>query len=116
MLQGDFGEWPGAIYDPRSTKLNADGSATRTPFPGNMIPRSQFSSVSSKMLPFIPAPALASLTNNLIAPLGSPRTDQRTHGFKIDHAFSEKHHLSGMYNSTDRPSIKSPAPSRLNTS
>ena len=32
---------------------------------------------------------------------------------KIDHAFSEKHHISGMYNSTDRPYIKSPGPSRL---
>ena len=113
MLQGDFGEWPGAIYDPRSTKLNSDGSASRTPFPGNIIPRSQFSAVTSKMLPFIPSPTLGSLTNNIIAPLGSPRTDQRSHGFKIDHAFSEKHHLSGMYNSTDRPSIKSPGPSRL---
>jgi hypothetical protein len=113
MLQGDFSEWPGAIYDPNSTKLNNDGSVSRTPFPGNIIPKSAFSSVSSKMLPFIPQPTLAGLTNNIIAPLGSPSTDQRSHGVKIDHAFSEKHHLSGMYNSTDRPSIKSPAPSRL---
>ncbi|MEO8126411.1 MAG: TonB-dependent receptor [Bryobacteraceae bacterium] len=113
MLQGDFSEWPGTIYDPRSTKVNADGSVSRTPFSGNIIPKSMFSSVTSKMLPFIPQPALAGLTNNMIAPLSSPRTDQRTHGVKIDHAISEKHHLSGMYNSTDRPSIKSPGPSRL---
>jgi hypothetical protein len=113
MLQGDFSELPGTIYDPRSTKLNADGSVTRTPFAGNIIPKSAFSSVSSKMLPFIPQPTLPGLTNNIIAPLSSPKTDQRTHGVKIDHAISEKHHLSGMYNSTDRPSIKSPAPSRL---
>jgi hypothetical protein len=113
MLQGDFSEWPGAIYDPRSTRLSADGSVSRTPFSGNIIPKSAFSAVSSKMLPFIPQPTLAGLTNNIIAPLASPKTDQRTNGVKIDHAISEKHHLSGMYNSTDRPSIKSPGTSRL---
>ena len=113
MEQGDFSEWPGAIYDPHSTTVNPDGSVSRTPFAGNVIPKSQFSSVSSKMLPFIPQPTLPGLTNNIIAPLGSPSTDQRSHGVRIDHALSEKHHLSGMYNSTDRPSIKSPAPSRL---
>ncbi|MGI8991977.1 MAG: TonB-dependent receptor domain-containing protein [Bryobacteraceae bacterium] len=113
MLQGDFSEWPGAIYDPRSTHGNADGTVTRAAFPGNIIPRSMFSAVSSKILPFIPQPTGPGLTNNIIAPLGSPSTDQRSHGVKIDHAISEEHHLSGMYNSTDRPSIKSPAPSRL---
>ena len=39
--------------------------------------------------------------------------DQRTSGFKIDHAIKSNHRLSGMFNYTDRPSIKSPAPSRL---
>ncbi|MDQ2901682.1 MAG: TonB-dependent receptor, partial [Acidobacteriota bacterium] len=113
MLQGDFSQWPGTIYDPHSTHVNADGSVTRTAFAGNIIPRSLFSSVSSKILPFVPQPTALGLTNNIIAPLGSPSTDQRSHGVKIDHAISDKHHLSGMYNSTDRPSIKSPAPSRL---
>jgi hypothetical protein len=39
--------------------------------------------------------------------------DQRTSGFKIDHIINTAHRLSGMYNYTDRPSIKSPDPSRL---
>jgi hypothetical protein len=113
MLQGNFSQWPGPIYDPRSTQIAADGTATRTPFPGNVIPQSAFSSVTSKMLGFIPGSNLPGLSNNAIAPLGSPKGDARTHGYKADHAFSEKHHLSGMYNSTDRPYIKSPTPSRL---
>src|SRR5579872_991099 len=113
MLQGDFSQWPGAIYDPRSTQTNAGGTATRTPFPGNVIPKSAFSAVTSKMLGYIPAANLPGLANNAIAPLGSPYGNARTHGVKIDHAFSEKHHLSGMYNSTDRPYEKSPGPSRL---
>jgi hypothetical protein len=113
MLQGDFSQWPGAIYDPRSTQIAADGTAMRTPFPGNVIPQSAFSAVTSKMLQYIPPASLPGLANNAIAPLSSPKGDARTHGFKIDQAFSEKHHISGMYNSTDRPYIKSPGPSRL---
>ena len=113
MLQGDFSQWPGAIYDPRSTQIAGNGSATRTPFAGNIIPQSAFSAVTSKMVPFIPPASLPGLANNAIAPLSSPKGDARTHGVKIDQAFSEKHHISGMYNSTDRPYIKSPGPSRL---
>ncbi len=113
MLQGDFSEWPGQIYDPRSTQVDAAGNVSRAAFPGNIIPKSAFSAVTSKMLPFHPAPELPGIANNSIAPLSSPRADQRTHGFKVDHAITSNHRLSGTYNSTDRPSIKSPAPSRL---
>ncbi len=104
MTQGDFSELGGKlIYDP----------ATRMPFPGNRIPSNRISAISAKMLPFIPAPELAGLVNNSIAPLGSPRSDERTSGMKIDHAFTSKTRISGMYNDTFRPSIKSPGPSRL---
>lgn len=113
MLQGNFSQWPGPVYDPHSTQIAADGTAARTPFPGNVIPQSAFSAVTSKMLQFIPAATLSGLSNNAIAPLSSPYGNARTHGVKIDHAISEKHHLSGMYNSTDRPYEKSPGPSRL---
>ncbi len=113
MLQGNFSQWPGAIYDPRSTQIAADGTAARTPFSGNIIPVSAFSAVTSKMLQYIPPANLPGLSNNAIAPLSSPYGNARTHGVKVDHAFSEKHHISGMYNSTDRPYEKSPGPSRL---
>jgi hypothetical protein len=108
MLNGDFSQWTGAVYDPRSTQVSSSGTATRSAFPGNVIPKSAFSQVTSKMLPFIPSSTLPGLTNNGVAPLTSPRSNQRSHGVKVDHAFSEKHHISGMYNSTDRPAIKSP--------
>lgn len=117
MLQGDFGEWAdagrGGIYDLATTVVDAAGRATRMQFPNNMIPRSRFSSISSKMVGVYPAAELAGIANNSIAPLGSPFADQRTSGFKIDHALKSNHRLSGMFNYTDRPSIKSPAPSRL---
>lgn len=113
MLQGDFGEIAGGIFDPATTVRDAQGRPSRTPFAGNMIPRSRFSQVSSKMLPFHPVPELPGIANNSIAPLGSPMADQRTSGFKIDHQLKSNHRLSGMFNYTDRPSIKSPAPSRM---
>ena len=109
MAQGDFGEISRVIYDPASS---ADPAA-RTPFPNNRIPANRFSEVSAKMLPFLPVPELPGVANNSIAPLGSPRTDQRTLGFKIDHQIATNHRISGMYNDTYRPSIKSPGSSRL---
>ena len=113
MLNGDFSQLSVPIADPRSTVINPDGTATRVAFPGNMIPKSAFSGVTSKMLPFYPGAELTGLTANSIAPLGSPQADQRTSGFKIDHSIHSNHRLSGMFNFTDRPSEKSPGPSRL---
>lgn len=113
MLTGDFSELPGPIADPRSTAFNAQGGASRSVFPGNIIPRNQFSSVSSKLIAFYPAAEMPGIVNNSIAPLASPLADQRTAGFKIDHALKTNHRLSGMFNYTDRPSQKSPGPSRL---
>ena len=60
------------------------------------------------MLPYLPAPELPGIVNNSIAPLGSPRADERTVGFKIDHQISTNHRISGIYNDTYRPSVKSP--------
>src|SRR5882724_3240045 len=33
MLQGDFSQWTGPVYDPRSTVVNSDGTVSRTAFP-----------------------------------------------------------------------------------
>ena len=82
-------------------------------FPGNRIPANRISAVSAKMLPFLPTPELPGIVNNSIAPLGSPRADERTLGFKIDHQITTNHRISGMYNDTYRPSVKSPGSSRL---
>jgi hypothetical protein len=112
MQQGDFGELPNTIYDPATTRV-VDGRTVRDPFPNNVIPRNRWSRVSSAMLPYHPIPELAGVTANSIAPLSSPWVDQRTSGFKLDHLFNMDHRISGTFNYTDRPSIKSPDPSRL---
>ncbi len=109
MQTGDFGEIGRPVYDPAS----ATDPAARTPFANGVIPTSRYSDISRKMLEFLPKPELPGVANNSIAPLGSPRADERTLGFKIDHQVSAKHRVSSTYNDTYRPSIKSPGPSRL---
>jgi hypothetical protein len=113
MQQGDFSELDRTIYDPATTRTLANGQTVRDPFPGNIIPSDRWSAVTSKMLPYHPIPELPGVTANSVAPLSSPLVDQRTTGGKVDHMFSMNHRISGMYNYTDRPSIKSPDPSRL---
>ncbi len=117
MQNGDFNEIATigrrTIYDPATNFAGADGRTQRMPFPGQVIPRNRWSSVSTAMLEFHPKPELPGIVNNSIAPLGSPFADQRTMGFKLDHAINNSHRVSGVFNYTDRPSVKSPAPSRL---
>lgn len=111
MQTGNFSELPRTIYDPATTA--AGGAALRMPFPNQTIPQNRWSAISNKMLPFHPKPELPGIVNNSIAPLGSPLVDQLTAGGKFDHIFSANHRISGMYNDTYRPSVKSPGPSRL---
>jgi len=62
MLQGDFSQVLNSsgqqvtIYDPTSTRQQADGSYVRTPFPGNKIPQSQINPIAAKVASFYPKP------------------------------------------------------------
>jgi hypothetical protein len=49
-----FGGIGQAIYDPRTTRQNPDGTWTRNPFPGNIVPRSEWDPVAVKVLSFNP--------------------------------------------------------------
>ncbi|MFB3826942.1 MAG: carboxypeptidase regulatory-like domain-containing protein [Bryobacteraceae bacterium] len=77
------------IYDPATTR--PDG--TRDQFPGNAIPQSRFSAVSSKILPLFPAPTNSALLNNFIA-VGARTFDRDQLNVKFDHAFSDRSRLS----------------------
>ncbi|MBI3278354.1 MAG: carboxypeptidase regulatory-like domain-containing protein [Acidobacteria bacterium] len=46
------------IYDPFTTRVNPDGTASRTPFPGNRIPASQIDSASARFMQDIWQPNL----------------------------------------------------------
>ena len=55
MRTGDFSEVPQAVYDPY-TVATVNGTPTRTPFAGNMVPANRQDPVAQKIMPFWPAP------------------------------------------------------------
>jgi hypothetical protein len=55
MRTGDFSEVPQALYDPYSV-ATVNGTPTRTPFAGNIIPANRQDPVSQKIMPFWPTP------------------------------------------------------------
>ena len=55
MRTGDFSEVPQTLYDPYSV-ATVNGTPTRTPFAGNIIPANRQDPVSQKMMPFWPTP------------------------------------------------------------
>ena len=85
--QGNFSQIPQIIYDPNTTS-----GSTRSPFPNNTIPTSRFSKISGNVLPFIPAPNSATLSNNHAFVNTSQVTDH-VWAFKIDQVFSDKNRI-----------------------
>ncbi len=86
MREGDFSEFPGAIYNPNSGLITGAG---RTPFPGNRIPAASISPLASGLMENLPLPNRSGFSNNLS---GSPflRTDNHRGDLKLDHRFSER--------------------------
>jgi hypothetical protein len=67
MLNGDFsfGGVGQPIYDPKTTRSDAQGNWYRDPFPGNIIPRTAWSKVAQNVLgmtPYLPANRAGSVT------------------------------------------------------
>jgi hypothetical protein len=80
------------IYDPATTS-GSGPSATRSPFPNNIIPTSRFSKISANIIPAIPAPNGPTLTSNH-AFVNTTQVTDHVWAFKIDHIFSEKMRVS----------------------
>jgi hypothetical protein len=80
------------IYDPL-TGLN---NATKTPFPGNIIPTSRLDPISQKLLAYYPAAILPGLSNNYTQLNASPLNKD---GFtlRMDWIESSKSQWSGRY-------------------
>src|SRR3984957_9318574 len=93
------------IFDPNTQYTDpASGSRVSNPFPNNAIPMSRMDPVALKIQSFIPNPALASLTNNLIPTYPSVR-HTTIPATKIDHQITERQHLSfyWSFTHTDSP-------------
>lgn len=74
--------------------------AGRTPFPGNQIPRSLWSSQGVGLLSAYPLPNLNSTANNIVS---SAKATYNNHQFSIrtDHRISEKDQVYGKYEFND---------------
>ena len=90
--QGNFSQISQIIYDPTTT-VGSGTSATRTPFPNNIIPTSRFSSISNKIIPYIPAPTSGLLVSNHAFVNTSQVTDH-VWTLKFDHLFSDKNRIA----------------------
>ena len=66
-------------------------------WPGNKIPTSCFSTVSASLLPLVPTPDNAGLTNNKFPSVGALPIRQTNWGFSIDHSLTEKQRLHASY-------------------
>ncbi|MGA8593930.1 MAG: TonB-dependent receptor [Bryobacteraceae bacterium] len=98
----------GEIFDPSSTTSAAScgGPATatvRTPFPGNIIPASQFSKVATNIQSYLPAPTNSALSNNYLLGPAQSFLNARTILTRIDHNITENIRLALTYNYDDRP-------------
>lgn len=98
----------GQIFDPSTTASasTCGGSANatvRTPYAGNIIPVSQFSTVASNIQSYLPAPSNPALSNNYLLGPAQEFLNARTILTRIDHNLTEKIRLSLTYNYDDRP-------------
>ena len=90
MKQGDFSELPATqiIYDPATTSGN-----TRTPFSGNIIPRSRWSKISTNLISAIPDPTRPTLTSNFDF-INTSQYRRPIWSLKLDHAFTPNNRLA----------------------
>jgi hypothetical protein len=106
LLGGDF-TFGGAglpLYDPLTTRQLADGSWTRDPIPGNIIPKNRFDPVSAKIIamnPWVPPNSPGSLTSS--GPVSNytwaskSRTFFEDYSQRVDQQFSSDFKLYGSY-------------------
>jgi hypothetical protein len=122
MYNGDFSNWVNAagqqipIFDPTTQTTAANGTVTRSQFPGNKIPASLFDPQSIQALKTFQASGVltpntgaqpgtsAYVTNNYLVTNGTQVQPVNKFSVKGDRVFNSKHRISGYYG-YDRESI-----------
>lgn len=88
------------IADPLSTTQLPNGSYTRTPFPGNIIPANRFSKVASNVVKLFPNPTLPGApfthVNNFSTKAATSINEHQVVG-KFDHNLSSRWKIFGTY-------------------
>jgi hypothetical protein len=85
MRSGDFSATGLAVYDPLS-----GSAASRSQFPGNVIPASRISAFGRAMLDVLPAPNLSGSANNFTGAQINIE-NMRSLMLRIDHRFNDRH-------------------------
>jgi len=87
------------IYDPSSTVLNSNGTYTRTPYPGNVIPANAISPLGLKLASYFPLPNQSTSyygqTNDAVTSPQYDRADQMD--FKLDQEITSRWRASLSY-------------------
>jgi hypothetical protein len=118
MRQGIF-NFPGVatntIYDPSTTRRNADGTWSRDPFPGNVIPSNRFDPVARKVLdlnPWVLPNQAGSFTstgpNNNVLANEYARTFFNDYNVRLDHQFSSAFKIYGSLTENDQSGFGRP--------
>jgi hypothetical protein len=107
----------GQIFDP-STWTTVGGVPCAQPFAGNIIPSGDFSSISKKLIPIYQKYYAPTITTRLTGNYptmsnGTPWINQYNVDLKLDHNFSEQHHLSSSYNYWSAPETTAGDPFNL---
>lgn len=106
MRNGDFSRVTDSsgnvipIYDPASTQSDLANPSliTRTPFAGNLIPKSRMSKVALNTVPLLPSLTYPDRLNFNTLAAGGAVADRDTYTIKLDHNFSPRSMLSGSFN------------------
>jgi hypothetical protein len=108
MYNGDFSGWTNKngiipIFDPASTTLTSDGKTyTRTAFPGDRIPMSQFSQVAKNYIALRPTSMVPNVpdagpTLNYFTSQGGTIQPWDKGTIRVDHQWNSNNHFSFLY-------------------
>ncbi len=89
----------GQIFDPATSQI-VGGVPCRSPFPGNKIPTSRFSTVANNLLAILPPTTFDSPVNNFVFKTSNPILATTT-TFRIDQNVSDNSKLFFSYSSRD---------------
>ena len=92
--------YAGEIFNPASTYTSAAGTTCRLPFPGNMIPVGQISSVAKAVLTYLPPPNITGTVNNFSLRTSFPTTNT-TYTIRIDQTLGQSDHIFANYSTRE---------------
>ncbi len=109
MRDGDFSQWTalGIVYDPATAAVT--NAAGRTPFSGNIVPKTRFNPIFPNIYKSIPLPNQQSptdptynLSGNYLSQ-GVLKLDRNMYDYKMNYTVSEKLSIWGKYSRMDSP-------------